>query len=60
MKHYIKDNIYYLEDNGCVVFSLRIDENFENQVVITTPKEVYAGPVDCLSFWSDTPEEELK
>lgn len=60
MKHYIKDNIYYLEENGCVVFSLRIDENFENQVIITTSKEVYAGPVDYISFYPDVPEEELK
>lgn len=61
MKHYIKDNIYYLtEDNGCVVLSLRIDGQFENQIVITTAKEVYAGPVDYLSFWSDVPNHELK
>ena len=61
MKHYIKNDIYYLEDEkGEVVFTLSIEKEFENQVVITTAKEVYAGPVDCLSFWADIPEHEIK
>ena len=60
MKHYIKDDIYYLEDEGQIVLSLKIDKEFENQIVITTSKEVYAGPVDYISFYPDVPEEELK
>lgn len=61
MKHYIKDDIYYLEDEkGEVVFTLRIEKEFENQVIITTSKEVYAGPVDYISFYPDVSKEELK
>lgn len=56
MKHYIKDDIYYLEDEGQIVLSLKIDKEFENQIVITTAKEVYAGPVDCISFWTEVPK----
>lgn len=59
MKSYILNNTYYIEDDkGEVIFSVTPDNTKEgNQVVIQTQTEVYAGPINLLTFTSMFVEE---
>ena len=57
MKHKITDNIYYIyNDEGYVLFSLKLTDEPGDQIVIYTDKEVYAGPISLLSFKENTDE----
>jgi len=52
MYHEIKDNIYYLyNDKKELVMTVQLEEN--NQVIISTDKEVFSGPIDFLTLTSD-------
>ena len=52
MNHYIQDNIYTIvSDDGDPIFQLALNLNLpNNQVVIETNNEVYAGPLQFLHF----------
>lgn len=51
MKQEIRDNTYYLiDENGKILLKLTPSDIAGNQIVIETNKEVYAGPVELLSF----------
>jgi hypothetical protein len=54
MRHEIIDNIYYIfDDNNKIIFSIELTDGADypnNQVVIRTEKEVFAGPVDFVKF----------
>ena len=51
MSHEIIDNIYFIYDaEGNVIFQIALSEQPNNQIVIRTNKEVYAGPIDFISF----------
>ena len=54
MSHEIIDNMYFIYDkNGNVIFSVELTAEPNNQIVIRTTKEVYAGPIDFISFSVD-------
>jgi hypothetical protein len=51
MSHEIIDNIYFIYDvEGNVIFQVELTAEPNNQIVIRTNKEVYAGPIDFISF----------
>lgn len=51
MSHEIIDNIYFIYDaEGNVIFQVELTAEPNNQIVIRTSKEVYAGPIDFISF----------
>jgi len=52
MRHEIKDDIYYIYgDNDEELLKIQLYKNFAgDQIVISTKTEVYAGPIDLLSF----------
>lgn len=51
MKHEIIDNTYFIYDETSTkIFSIELTEEPNNQIVIKTNKEVYAGPIDFISF----------
>ena len=51
MYHTIKDNIYYLySDDGLELMRIKLTTEPEDQVVISTATEVYAGPVSFIEF----------
>ena len=51
MKHYIKDDTYYILDNNDeIILTIELTEMPGNQIVLTTAKEVYAGPINLLTF----------
>ncbi len=51
MKHVIIDNVYYLYDNaGNELMHIMLTDEPNNQVIIKTKKEVFAGPVDFIEF----------
>ena len=51
MKHEIRDNLYFIYDaEGNIIFSIELTAEPNNQIVIRTNKEVYAGPIDFISF----------
>ena len=52
--HYISvnDNVYYIMIGDTIVFSIELDKVL-NHVIIRTPNEVYAGPVDLIYFKED-------
>lgn len=53
MKHEIKDNIYYLYDeNNNILLQIELTNKPNNQIIISTDKEVFAGPVDFIQFSS--------
>lgn len=56
MYQIIKDDIYYLyNDTGDELMTIKLDNSISgDQVVITTPYEVYAGPVRFISFSGDS------
>lgn len=50
LKHQIHNNNKYILNNGEVtLLSIEIDEKL-NQIIITTNKEVFAGPVEYLKL----------
>ena len=52
MTHKIENNTYYIfDDNGAALLKIDLTEKPNNQVVISTNKEVYAGPIDFITFW---------
>jgi len=54
MKHIIKDGIYYLySDTDAELMSITLTSEPENQVIIKTENEVYAGPVKFIKFSED-------
>ena len=51
MYHIIKDDIYYLySDEGSELMSIKLTDEPNNQVVISTATEIYAGPVSFIEF----------
>ena len=51
MRHEIVNNIYYIYDEeNKVIFSLELTDYPDDQVVISTATEVFAGPVKLLKF----------
>ena len=51
MKHAISENVYYIyNDDGHVLFSVKLTDEPGDQIVIYTDKEVYAGPIDLIKF----------
>lgn len=52
MKHEIKDDIYYLYNSkNEIAMKIQLCADFlGDQIIITTPKEVFAGPVGFISF----------
>ena len=54
MKHIIKDDIYYLySDDGSELMNIKLTVEPNNQVIISTATEVYAGPVSFIKFSED-------
>ncbi len=54
MKHIIKDDIYYLySDDGTELMTITLTDEPENQIIIKTTHEVYAGPVKFIRFSED-------
>ncbi len=49
LKHQIHNNKYILDNGEVTLLTIEIDEEL-NQVVITTNKEVFAGPVEYLKL----------
>ena len=56
MRHEIIGNIYYIyDDKNKIIFSVELTNTVEypnNQIVIHTEEEVFAGPVDFIKFCS--------
>ena len=58
MYHIIKDNIYYLySDEGSELMNIKLTNEPGDQLVITTATEVYAGPVNFITFSGDIKEK---
>lgn len=55
MKHFILNDTYTIvDDNNKILLSINlVNELPNNQVVIKTKDEVYAGPIDFLHFKED-------
>lgn len=54
IKHYIDltTNSYIVEQDDKIIMSVDLDQT-NDQVIIRTPNEVYAGPVDLIKFKED-------
>lgn len=51
MKQEIRENCYYLlDEDGKVLLKITPTDIPGNQVIIETEREVYAGPVNLISF----------
>lgn len=51
LSHVIEDNIYHLYScDGTELISIELTDLPNNQIVLKTQKEVYAGPIDFISF----------
>lgn len=52
MKHFIQDNTYVIVDEKeNIIFQLTLTHDLpNNQIIIRTKDEVYAGPIDFLHF----------
>ena len=51
MEHKIVDNLYYIyDDNGLILLSIRLTNEPNNQVIISTESEVYSGPISLLDL----------
>ena len=51
MSHKIIDNMYFIYDaEGNVIFQVELTNEPNNQIVIRTNKEVYAGPIEFIRF----------
>lgn len=56
LKHYIDiaTNTYIIEKDEVVVFSVNLDDAQDHDhIIIKTPNEVYAGPIELISFKED-------
>lgn len=55
MKHFIENNSYKIvDDNNIIILSIDLDVTLpNNQIVIKTNNEVYAGPVNFIKFKED-------
>jgi hypothetical protein len=51
MKHFIDDTNTYkiLDENNAELLTIQLTEEPNNQIILTTEKEVYAGPIEFLS-----------
>ena len=58
MQHELKDDIYYLSASKKeIAMTIQLCADFlGDQIIVTTPKEVFAGPVGFISF-SDLKEK---
>ena len=51
MRHELFNCRYVIyDDDNNEIFSIELTEEPNNQIIIKTPKEVYAGPIDFISF----------
>ena len=51
MTHEIKDGVYYIYDEeGRAILSIALTDEPNNQIVISTDREVYAGPISFITF----------
>ena len=51
MKQEIRENSYYLlDEDGKVLLKITPTDIPDNQVIIETEQEVYAGPIKFISF----------
>jgi hypothetical protein len=51
MRHELFVDRYVIyDDEGKEIFSVELTEEPNNQIIIKTPKEVFAGPIDFISF----------
>lgn len=51
MRHELFADKYVIyDDKGNEIFSVELTDEPNNQIVIKTQKEVYAGPIDFISF----------
>lgn len=51
MRHELLVDKYVIyDDKGNELFSVELTEEPNNQIIIRTNKEVYAGPIDFISF----------
>ena len=51
MNHFIKDNIYYIMDGEKELLKIKlVDEVPGNQIILSTENEVFAGPIELISF----------
>ena len=44
------DRFVIYDDDNNEIFSVELTDLPNNQIIIKTPKEVYAGPIDFISF----------
>lgn len=57
MTHEIKDNVYVIYDaKNNIIFQVELTNEPNNQIIIKTSKEVYAGPIDFISFSENVKE----
>ena len=53
LKHYIDiaTNTYIIERDEVIVFSINLDDTPDrDHIIIKTPNEVYAGPIELINF----------
>lgn len=53
LKHYIDiaTNTYIIERDEVIVFSVNLDDvPGRDHIIVKTPNEVYAGPIELVSF----------
>lgn len=52
MRHYIKDDTYFIEDEAGneLLKVILINDTDGNQVVMSTENEIFAGPISLISF----------
>lgn len=46
----INDNYYIYDKDGRVVFQVELTSEPNNQIIIKTENEIYAGPIEFISF----------
>ena len=51
MRSFIKDDIYYIVDGDKELLKVQLVSEFPgNQIIISTENEIYAGPIELISF----------
>ena len=52
MRHYIEDNFYYIvDDKDRELLKIELVTYAEgNQIILSTENEIFAGPVELISF----------
>lgn len=55
LKQKIENGVYEIYDDfdGKILLTIKIDEEFDDQIIISTSKEVFAGSVDNIKFKED-------